>query len=159
MGIQGLGEARPARKGTVLTFVVVLMALGHSAKGSGWASSTRAACLRSAEAFLSVAELWPAEKGAGTASALTDALLHAGMSFLVLTLALRESSHFTCRGWCTGLAFSLSPPCPGCAGAAPSPAKAMACPSETRGSQCRGKQVTPGAQHHGMSAGSPRCTL
>lgn len=41
LGMQGLGEARTARKGTVLTFVVMLMALGDSAKGSGWVSSTR----------------------------------------------------------------------------------------------------------------------
>lgn len=105
---------------------------------AGFAASGTA-CLGLAEAFLSVADLLPAEKGAGTASALTDALLHAGMNLLVLTLALRESSHFTCRGWCVWLGFSLSSPSPGCgqgcgacAGAAPSPAKAMATP---RGSQ------------------------
>lgn len=40
------------------------------------------ACLRLADAFLSVADVLPAERGAGTASALTDALLHAGMNFL-----------------------------------------------------------------------------
>lgn len=51
LGIQGLGEARPARKGTVLTFVEVLMAPGDSAKGSGWVSSSRSSLSQVSRGF------------------------------------------------------------------------------------------------------------
>lgn len=105
----------------MLTFIVMLMALGASGQASGWVSSSRNSLCRLAEAFLSGAGLLPAEKGAGTAPALTDALLHAGMNLLVLALSLKESSHFSCRGWCLWLGFSPSPPSPGWAGALQGP--------------------------------------
>lgn len=41
LGSHGLGEARPARKETVITVVVMLMPLGDSDKGSGRVCSIR----------------------------------------------------------------------------------------------------------------------
>lgn len=115
-----LSWGKPGQQGRKVCFVVMLLVPGASGKGSGWFAAAGTAWLRLAEALLSVAALLPTEQGAGTAPALTDALLHVGMNLLVLALALRESSHFTCRDGALGWAFlplhhplSVLEPCQG----------------------------------------------
>lgn len=51
LGIHGLGEARPARKESVIPFVVMLMPLGDSDKGNGRVCSIRNSLSRVSRGF------------------------------------------------------------------------------------------------------------